>query len=89
MDSGRIPVEAITGVDDASKTTLNDAGIIWLDEFLEVAGPAEGRKALATQTGLDARQLLEWANRADLMRIAGRHCRLRRPAGERRRRYCA
>ena len=38
---------------------------------LTTAGPAEGRKALATQTGIDARQLLEWVNRADLMRIAG------------------
>lgn len=71
VEPGRIPVEAITGVDDAAKTTLNDAGIVWLDEFLEVAGPVDGRKALATQTGIDARQLLEWANRADLMRIAG------------------
>jgi predicted flap endonuclease-1-like 5' DNA nuclease len=71
VEPGRIPVEAITGVDDAAKTILNDAGIVWLDEFLEVAGPVDGRKALATQTGIDARQLLEWANRADLMRISG------------------
>lgn len=71
VEPGRIPVEAITGVDDESKATLNDAGITWLDEFLEVAGPADGRKALATQTGIAASQLLEWANRADLMRIAG------------------
>jgi predicted flap endonuclease-1-like 5' DNA nuclease len=66
-----IPVETITGVDDAAKASLNDAGIVWLEEFLEVAGPADGRKALATQTGIDASQLLEWVNRADLMRIAG------------------
>jgi len=65
------PVETIRGVDDASKSTLNDAGIYWLEEFLEVAGSADGRKALATQTGLEASQLLEWANRADLMRVPG------------------
>ena len=70
-DSGRTPVEAITTVDDAAKDTLNDAGIVYLDEFLEVAASADGRKALATQTGFEASQILEWANRADLMRVPG------------------
>jgi len=69
--SGRLPVEAITGVDDSAKATLNGAGITWLDEFLDAAGPADGRKALAQATGIEASQLLEWANRADLMRVPG------------------
>jgi len=58
-------------VDGAAKASLNAAGITWLDEFLEAAGPAEGRRALAAQTGLDASRLLEWANRADLVRVPG------------------
>ena len=70
-EPGRTPVEAIVSVDEAAKGTLNDAGLVWLDEFLEAAGSAEGRRSLAIQTGFEARQLLEWANRADLMRIAG------------------
>ncbi|MCO5203211.1 MAG: DUF4332 domain-containing protein, partial [Chloroflexi bacterium] len=53
------------------KAVLNVAGITWLDEFLDAAGPVEGRKALSAQTGLDASRLLEWANRADLMRVPG------------------
>lgn len=69
--TGRIPVEAIIGVDDAAKATLNGAGITWLDEFLDAAGPADGRRALAESTGIPATQLLEWANRADLMRVPG------------------
>jgi predicted molibdopterin-dependent oxidoreductase YjgC len=69
--TGRIPVEAITGVDAAAKATLNGAGITWLDEFLDAAGPADGRRALAQATGIEASQLLEWANRADLMRVPG------------------
>lgn len=68
---GRVPVEAITGVDASAKATLNAANVKWLDEFLALAGPVEGRKALAAQTGIDARQLLEWVNRADLMRLDG------------------
>lgn len=59
------------GVSAPEKATLNAAGITWLDEFLEAAGPAEGRKSLAAQTGISASQLLEWANRADLMRVPG------------------
>jgi predicted flap endonuclease-1-like 5' DNA nuclease len=69
--TGRIPVEAITGVDAAAKATLNGVGITWLDEFLDAAGPADGRRALAQATGIEASQLLEWANRADLMRVPG------------------
>jgi len=69
--AGRVPVEAITGVDDSAKATLNAANVTWLDEFLALAGPVEGRSALAAQTGIDARQLLEWVNRADLMRLDG------------------
>ncbi len=68
---GRVPVEAITGVDASAKATLNAANVTWLDEFLALAGPVEGRTALAAQTGIDARQLLEWVNRADLMRLDG------------------
>lgn len=66
-----IPVETISGVDDGAKAALNDAGITWVHELLEIAGPADGRKALATQTGIDASLLLEWVNRADLMRVPG------------------
>ncbi|MCC6266649.1 MAG: DUF4332 domain-containing protein [Dehalococcoidia bacterium] len=68
---GRVPVETIIGVSDEAKAALNDAGIVWLDEYLDVAASADGRKALSTQTGIDAKQLLEWANRADLMRVPG------------------
>jgi hypothetical protein len=68
---GRVRVEAITGVDDVSRAALNAAGIVYLDEFLEAAASADGRKALATQTGFETSQLLEWANRADLMRVPG------------------
>ncbi len=65
------PVETITGVDDAARATLNDAGILWVEELLDIAGPAAGREALATQTGIAGSQLLEWVNRADLMRVPG------------------
>jgi predicted molibdopterin-dependent oxidoreductase YjgC len=64
-------VQTIVGVGETGRTALNAAGIAWVADLLRVAGPADGRKALAEQTGIDAKQLLEWVNRADLMRIPG------------------
>ncbi|MGE0597923.1 MAG: DUF4332 domain-containing protein [Dehalococcoidia bacterium] len=71
VDLEGLPVESIIGVDEASKNNLNDAGIDFVGDLLEVAASAEGRKALAVQTDIDASKILEWVNRADLMRIAG------------------
>jgi len=39
--------------------------------LLEKCGSAKGRNAVAEATGLSTRQLLKWANMADLMRISG------------------
>lgn len=39
--------------------------------LLEMAGPAKGRKELAASTGISEKLLLEWVNRADLMRVKG------------------
>jgi predicted flap endonuclease-1-like 5' DNA nuclease len=38
---------------------------------LSQCAAAKGRKAVAGQTGLDEKQLLKWANLADLMRVSG------------------
>ena len=70
-DDTGVPVETIVGIDETAQATLNDAGIIWVHELLEIAGSAEGRKALSTQTGIAASDILEWVNRADLMRVPG------------------
>jgi predicted flap endonuclease-1-like 5' DNA nuclease len=39
--------------------------------LLEVAKSPKGRKLLAQKTGIPARVILEWANKADLMRVKG------------------
>jgi predicted flap endonuclease-1-like 5' DNA nuclease len=61
----------IEGIGEAHAKTLADAGLSNTDDLLEAAGSASGRNALATKTGLDASQILDWVNRADLMRING------------------
>jgi ribosomal protein L21 len=61
----------IEGIGEVYAKTLADAGLNTTDDLLEAAGSASGRSALAASTGLSTSQILEWVNRADLMRISG------------------
>jgi len=54
-----------------SASKLKSLGIRTTDALLEAARTVKGRKALATRTGINERQLLEWANMSDYMRIPG------------------
>ena len=61
----------IEGIGATHAKTLADAGLTNTDHLLDAAGGATGRKNLAAKTGLSESQLLEWVNRADLMRVKG------------------
>ena len=61
----------IEGIGARQARTLENAGVLDTDRLIEVAGTASGRRKLATSTGLSEHQILEWMNRADLMRIDG------------------
>jgi hypothetical protein len=65
------PIRDIEGIDEAAAQKFKSIGIRTTIALLEAAKDARGRKRLAQQTGFDARQLLEWANMADQMRIKG------------------
>jgi len=64
-------IAEIEGVGAKYARTLKDAGIETTDELLNEAGSSAGRKKLAEQVGVQPTILLEWVNRADLMRIKG------------------
>lgn len=64
-------VEDIEGIGPASAAKLNTAGVATTADLLERAGAANGRESLARATGISAKQLLEWVNHCDLMRIKG------------------
>jgi predicted flap endonuclease-1-like 5' DNA nuclease len=64
-------VEDIEGIGPAHAATLQGAGIRTNEALLERAGPKAGRDALAAETGISGKLLLEWANACDLMRISG------------------
>ena len=65
------PISELEGMTAFSASKLKSLGIRTTDALLEAARTVKGRKALATSTGISERQLLEWANMSDYMRIPG------------------
>ena len=61
----------IEGIGEKLAATLEGAGVATVEALLATAGTAKGREELANKTGLKASQILEWVNRADLMRVKG------------------
>ncbi len=64
-------IEQIEGIGPASAAKLGNAGIKSTDDLLKFCCDSKGRKTTAEKTGLGEKQLLKWANMADLMRISG------------------
>ncbi|MCA9830423.1 MAG: DUF4332 domain-containing protein [Dehalococcoidia bacterium] len=63
-------IAQVTGEEMAAK--LAALGIHWLRELLDQCGGPDGRKELAARIdGISASDVLEWVNRADLMRVPG------------------
>ncbi|PID81508.1 ferredoxin [bacterium DOLZORAL124_64_63] len=64
-------IQDIEGIGPAFAEKLAAAEITTTDDLLQRASDPAGRKAIAEATGLNAAQILKWANMADLMRING------------------
>ncbi len=64
-------IEAIEGIGPANGKKLRAAGIRSCEALLKRGGDKKGRKALAAETGIGDGPILEWVNRADLMRVRG------------------
>ena len=61
----------VEGIGAVYRKKLVEAGIHTTEKLLEVAGPKAGRAALAEQISVSEAHVLEWVNRADLMRVKG------------------
>lgn len=61
----------IEGIGPVIAGKLQAAGIDTTDELLSRGGTPAGRTAIADATGWSTKQVLEWVNRADLMRVRG------------------
>lgn len=64
-------ITAIEGIGARYAEKLTNAGVTTVETLLAVAGREAGRARLAAQIGVTPQQVLEWVNRADLMRIKG------------------
>ncbi|HET7829577.1 MAG TPA: DUF4332 domain-containing protein [Candidatus Limnocylindrales bacterium] len=61
----------VEGIGAANAAKLEAAGVATTEDLLSTGGSARGREVLAAATGISAKQLLEWVNHADLMRLDG------------------
>ncbi len=64
-------IDEIEGIGPAMKEKLAAADISTTDDLLKLCCDKKGRQGTAEKTGCTEKQLLKWANMADLMRISG------------------
>jgi predicted flap endonuclease-1-like 5' DNA nuclease len=64
-------LEIIEGIGPVYAQKLREAGINTTNALLKAGATPEGRKELREATGIGAEFILDWVNRADLMRIRG------------------
>lgn len=64
-------IEAIEGIGPANGKKLRAAGIRSCEALLKRGGAKKGRKELSEASGIGEGSILEWVNRADLMRVRG------------------
>jgi predicted flap endonuclease-1-like 5' DNA nuclease len=64
-------ISDIEGIGEKFAAALEAAGVRTVEALLEKGGAPSGREALAKSAGVTPQRVLEWVNRADLMRIKG------------------
>jgi predicted flap endonuclease-1-like 5' DNA nuclease len=68
---GMTNIATIEGIGPVYAEKLTAAGVKTVEVLLDKAKDPKGRKALAEASGIDEKKILNWANKADLMRIKG------------------
>jgi len=64
-------IDTIEGIGPTYARKLRKAGMRTTEALLKRGATRAGRKEVAGATGLTDHQILEWVNRADLMRVKG------------------
>ena len=64
-------IDAIEGIGPKYATKLRKARIRTTEGLLKQGATRTGRKNVAAATGFTPEQVMEWVNRADLMRVKG------------------
>jgi predicted flap endonuclease-1-like 5' DNA nuclease len=64
-------ISRIEGIGSVYANKLREQGITTTGALLDKCGSVKGRRELSSATGLSEKLILEWVNRADLMRVKG------------------
>ncbi|WP_022847662.1 MULTISPECIES: DUF4332 domain-containing protein [unclassified Desulfurobacterium] len=64
-------ITEIEGIGNAYAEKLAEIGIATVEDLLEKGATAKGREEISEKTGISKKTILNWVNRADLMRIKG------------------
>ncbi len=64
-------ISSIEGIGPVNASKLADKGIKSTETLLKNAADRKGRRSLAKETGISDKQILNWVNKADLMRVKG------------------
>jgi predicted flap endonuclease-1-like 5' DNA nuclease len=64
-------IDEIEGIGPSYREKLSEAKISTTEDLLAYCADPTGRKAVAEKTGVSEKLILNWANKADLMRISG------------------
>jgi predicted flap endonuclease-1-like 5' DNA nuclease len=64
-------IQEIEGIGASSAAKLKEIGIDTVEKLLQEGFYPKGRKAIADQTGISGKKLLDWIGMADLFRVRG------------------
>ena len=64
-------IDTIEGISHKQATSLRKARLRTVEALLKKGSTRKGRRDVATATGVSEKLILEWVNRADLMRVRG------------------
>ncbi|MBL8062134.1 MAG: DUF4332 domain-containing protein [Anaerolineales bacterium] len=64
-------ISDIEGIGPVNAAKLSKAGVRGTNGLLKMGGTRKGRQELAKATGVSAKVILDWVNRADLFRVKG------------------
>jgi len=64
-------IQEVEGIGPAYEGKLAEVGIETVEALLERGASPQGRKDLVEATGISAKLILKWVNRADLARVKG------------------